>query len=272
MSRRIAIGNNKGGSGKTAVTINLAAALSELGKTVLVVDLDPQANATRRLAVDTKAGPSVSEALLASTPGVHGAAADAVRECGWNGGYSRMISVIPARFDLENRISEAATVGAIGRLRRALTGIDDEYDVTLFDCPPSLGHLTQNAMACAEACIAAIEPEFDSVDGGLRYKEFIEVNRLDLTNPDLYLLGAIMTRVRTGVGAHTFQLGGVDDMLGKGMVWKPYVPERAVIKDAADASLPLMELRTTKARDMSSLFRDLATGMLDQLGTRRVVA
>lgn len=263
MATRIVIGNNKGGSGKTATTINLAAALAEAGRHVLVVDLDPQANATRRLGYrPTKPGPSIAEALLASVSGVNGAAADAVYPVGWPGIYAESIDLIPSRFDLENRISEAATVGAVGRLRRALTGVDDAYDYTLIDCPPSLGHLTQLAMAAGTAAVATIEPEFDSVDGGLRYREFLTTSGPDLGNAGLYLLGVVVGRVRTGVGAHAFQMTGMQDSFGPGLVWEPTVPERAVIKDAADASLPLRVVGTLKARATAEIFSELAVMMM----------
>jgi chromosome partitioning protein len=263
VTHRIVIGNNKGGSGKTATAVNLAAALAEASKSVLVVDLDPQANATRRLGVAGGTGVSISEALFASTPGTSGAAADAVREVGWKDEiYRQWIDVIPARFDLENRISEAASVGAIGRLRRALQGVDQGYDFTLIDCPPSLGHLTQMAMAGAEACLATVEPEYDSVEGGLRYREFLTTNATDLTNPDLYLLGVIIGRVRTQVSAHAFQIAGMRDSFGPDLVWEPTVPERAVIKDAADASMPLASLGSSRARAVSEIFSELADTMI----------
>ncbi|WP_344044212.1 ParA family protein, partial [Saccharothrix xinjiangensis] len=106
MAIRVALGNNKGGSGKTAGTVNLAAALAERGLRVLVVDLDPQANASRRLGRrfdPTNPSTTVSEAIQNAGQGV---AADALVPCGWPDPYASRIDVIPARYDLENRISE----------------------------------------------------------------------------------------------------------------------------------------------------------------------
>ena len=157
---RIAVGNNKGGVGKTTVTVNLAAALAEAGRRVLVVDVDPQANAGRRLGVvhDPAAPrPTISEAIQANAAGC---AADVLVPCGWTGEEYRRIDVAPARFDLENRVSEAATLGAVLRLKTALDGVDDDHDVVLIDCPPSLGHLTQLALAAADAAVCVAEPEF----------------------------------------------------------------------------------------------------------------
>lgn len=259
MARRVVVGNHKGGSGKTAATVNLAAALAEAGKRVLVVDLDPQANASRRLGAAVDAANPVLTTAEVVKDGGDGVAAQAVRPCGWPAPYAERIDVIPSRYDLENRISEAGTVGAVLRLRRALAGVDDDHDVTLLDCPPSLGHLTQMAMAAAHAAVATVEPEYDSVEGALRYRDFIEAehNREALSNPGLRVVGYIVSRVRAGVGAHTFQLEGLADTFGLALVWMPHVPERAPIKDAADAALPLRALNTTPGRAMASVFADL---------------
>ncbi len=260
MARRVVIGNHKGGSGKTAATVNLAAALAEAGKRVLVVDLDPQANASRRLgaAVDV-ANPALTTAEIVKD-GSDGVAEQAIVPCGWPAPYTERIDVIPSRYDLENRISEAGTVGAVLRLRRALTGVDDDHDVTLLDCPPSLGHLTQLAMAAAHAAVASVEPEYDSVEGALRYRDFIDAerNREALNNQGLRVVGYIVSRVRVNVGAHTFQLDGLAETFGVELVWMPHVPERAPIKDAADAGLPLRALNTTPGRAMAGVFDDLA--------------
>lgn len=273
MAHRVVIGNNKGGSGKTAATVNLAAALAEIGKRVLVVDLDPQANASRRLAAafdPRQPTPTTAEVIR---DGGDGVAAQAVRPCGWKPGttadgrpvvYGELIDVIPARFDLENRISEAGTTGAVLRLRRALAGVDDEHDVTLLDCPPSLGHLTQLALAAGHEAVGTVEPEYDSVEGALRYRDFIaaERNREALGNMSLRLAGFIVSRVRAGVGAHTYQLDGLADTLGAGLVWEPQIPEWSVVKDAADAAVPLRSLGGGRAREMAGRFATLAGHVL----------
>jgi chromosome partitioning protein len=268
VSRRIAIGNHKGGSGKTSTTIGLAAALAEDGYDVLVVDLDPQANATRRLGLTTKhviTQLTIAEVIKASTPGVDGAAREAITTCGWGRPYHDHIDLIPSRFDLENRISEAATVGAVGRLRRALHNVDVAYDYTLIDLPPSLGHLTQLGLAAAQWAIASIEAEYDSVEGGARFREFIAASAADLGNPSLSLLGVIVGRLRTQLGAHAFQLAGLEDYF-PGQVWEPYIPERAVIKDAGDSGEPIRAVGGVRASDTASIYGDLARLVIKETG------
>ena len=245
MARRVAIGNNKGGTGKTAATVNFAAALAEQGQRVLVVDLDPQANASRRLgaAFDPAAPrPTVSEAVQVAVEGV---AADAVVPCGWDGVYADLIEVIPARFDLENRVSEAAVLGAVGRLRRALEGVDEGHDITLLDCPPSLGHLTQLGLAAADWALCTVEPEYDGVEGAVRFRDFVTTQAGELRNPGLRMAGFVVSRVRGNLSAHAYQVDGLAETFGAGLVWQPYIPERAVIKDASDTACPLRALGRT---------------------------
>lgn len=256
MPFRVVIGNNKGGSGKTATTVNLAAAFAEQGRRVLVVDLDPQANASRRLARPFSADQPIPTAAEVIKSAEQGVAADAIAACGWTG-YSDLIAVIPARFDLENRVSEAGTVGANARLRRALAGADDAYDVTLIDCPPSLGHLTQLGMAAADAALCTVEPEYDSVEGAVRFRDFIGHHADDIGRPDLHVVGYVVTRVRANLGAHSFQIDGLAELFGD-QVWTPHVPERAAIKDAADSATPLRALGTPPAKELADIHSELA--------------
>lgn len=262
MAQRVAVGNNKGGSGKTAFVVGAAAALAGMDLRVLIVDMDPQANASRRVGFQwDPAAPvaTVSEAIKADNAGVAG---DAVAASGWDGIGDR-VDVVPSRFDLENRISEAGTVGAAGRLRRALQGADDDYDVALIDCPPSLGHLTQMAFAAAHAAVCTVEPEYDSVEGAVRFRDFIAAHATDLANPDLRIAGYVVSRVRTQVGAHIYQAEGLADLLGAELVWEPHIPERAAVKDAADAAIPLRELGGSRAGELARCYEQLASRLAD---------
>ena len=265
MGTRVVIGNHKGGSGKTAFVVNAAAGLAAADKRVLVVDLDPQANASRRLGwrYDPAAPvPTVSEAIKADAVGV---AADAVYQCGWDGQAGERIDLLPARFDLENRVSEAGVVGAAARLRKALDGVDDDYDVTLLDCPPSLGHLTQMALAAGHVAVCTVEPEYDSVEGAVRYRDFIASRAGDLGNPGITLIGFVVSRVRANVGAHAFQLGGLPELFGADRLWSPHIPEQAQIKDAADAAVPLRGLGHPRAEEMADLYDQLAKRLIAEL-------
>ncbi|MCD9904471.1 ParA family protein [Streptomyces sp. MT29] len=249
--RIIAMGNNKGGVGKSAAVINLAASLAEQGRTVLVADLDPQANASRRLGRPYRPeSPTVTVSEVVRDGG-SGVAADGIVPCAWDGIYGLRIDVLPSRFDLENRISEAATTGAKRRLRRALEGVAERYDVTLIDCPPSLGHLTQLALSAADWGVALVEPEYDGVEGATRFRDFMSdpETLADIGNDRLRFLGAIPSKVDSRLAGHTHHLSTLPGIFGAGMVWDP-LPQRSVIKDAADEALPLSALgsRAAEAR------------------------
>jgi cellulose biosynthesis protein BcsQ len=264
--RRVAFVNHKGGAGKTATVVNLAAALAESGRRVLVCDLDPQANASRRLAVPrpdpADPPPAMPEVIDVSKPGVEGAAAGgAISPCGWKEPYGDLIDVIPSRFDLENRIGEAAQLGAVGRLRRALVGVDDDY-VTLIDCPPSLGHLTQLGLAAADLAVIIVEPEYDAVEGAQRARDFILGNATELGNPGLQIAGYLVGRIRSQLGAHAYQVEGLPEEFGTDLLWTPYIEERAVLKDAADAALPLSGIGGPAAAGLAQAYRELAARLL----------
>lgn len=253
-----AIGNNKGGPGKTTATVQLAAALAQRGRRVLVVDLDPQANASRRLgfrwsATDPVA--TVSEAIKSAEEGV---AAETIVSSAWEGPIGELVDLIPSRWDLEQRISEAGQVGAVRRLARALTGVPAHYDSVLIDLPPSLGHLTHLGLAAADHALCVVEAEYDSVEGATRYRDFINAYRDDLANPGLSLAGVIVSRLRANLGEHAFQLDGIREQFS-GVLWEPAVPERTVLKDAAAAAIPIQAMAGPAARGVAEVFDQLAS-------------
>jgi cellulose biosynthesis protein BcsQ len=265
MSHRTAIGNNKGGVGKTSVTVNLAAALARQNRRVLVVDMDPQGNATRRLATQlSDDSPTVSEAIAAA---VKGCAADAIAPCGWQTDYAHLISVIPAAPDLANRAGESHVLGAVRRLVKAMTGVDDDHDVTLFDCEPSLGHLTQNALAATDDVLAVLEPEYDSVESAVRLRDFIDAYREDLGNPDLRMLGYLLSRVRSNISAHRYQMEGLPATFGESLVWAPGIAERTAIKDADEAAVPV-ELVSAVGRAVAANVDTIARRYLSEVGAQ----
>lgn len=265
MPVRIALGNNKGGVGKTSATINLAAGLAEEGKTVLVVALDPQMNAERRMGLhvdeDSHSQPTISEAIKDGRPGV---AIDAIHDIAWPEPYRTLIKVIPARYDLENRVSEAAVPGAVRRLDVVLEGVDEDVDFTLFDLPPSLGHLTQLGISASHYTLIISEPEYDSVGSAVRMRDFIETNAATLYNPDHRVIGYVINRYRPQLGAHSFQLEGMPERFGAGMIWEPYIEERTAIKDAADSEVPLRTLGTAVASSQANNWRTLAQRLIKE--------
>jgi chromosome partitioning protein len=157
-TRTIAVANQKGGVGKTTSAVNIAACLAERGKRTLLLDLDPQANATSALGLEKLEGGSVYQALLGSV-----ALADSIRP----GGYENL-SVIPSEVDLAvAEVDVARTENYLHRLRNALAPIHsaNKFDFLLIDCPPSLGILTMNALAAADAVLIPIQCEYFALEG-----------------------------------------------------------------------------------------------------------
>jgi chromosome partitioning protein len=184
MSRVIAVLNQKGGVGKTTSTINIAAALAREGKTVLIVDLDPQANATSGLGIDKESiEKSVYEVMVSGIPG-----AEAIITTRIDGLY-----ILPAKTSLA--AAEQELVSVMSResvLTRALGTL--EFDYVLVDCPPSLGLLSINALTYAQSVLIPVQTEFYALEGLGLLMQTIQRVQAGL-NPDLKLLGVVMTMV-----------------------------------------------------------------------------
>jgi cellulose biosynthesis protein BcsQ len=260
MAHRVALCNNKGGVGKSTTTVRLAEGLAKAGHRVLVVDMDPQGNASRRLGwAYNPADPqlTISEAIQADRAG---AVAQVIQPIGWQAEYADRIALAPARLELENRMSEAGIVGAWRRLAKALEGADDHYAYTLVDCPPSLFHLTQMALAAVDSALIVTEPEYDSVEAAVRVRDFVRDRAVELANPDLSLLGVIVN-ARQNLASHADQLASVREIFGD-LVWDPVVPQRSLLVDADGDEVPLTEVRGEKAGEVRATYELLAQAMV----------
>jgi chromosome partitioning protein len=183
VSRVLAVANQKGGVGKTTTAVNLSAYLA-LGVRVLLIDLDPQANATSSLGIEpngTQA--STYEALIGAAP---------LREAIVSSGR-RQLDLVPASRALAGAQVELVDMAERERrLQRALSDVRPGYDLVLIDCPPSLGILTLNALVAADRLLAPVQCEYLALEGVAQLMETIELVRATL-NPRLELLGMLMT-------------------------------------------------------------------------------
>ena len=157
MGKIIAISNQKGGVGKTTTSVNLSACVAEAGKRTLLVDIDPQGNATSGLGVETaQEAKTIYEVLLGEAE-----AKDACVDTGFDG-----LMLIPASIELAG--AEVELVGLEGReglLKTALEPLRDSYDYIFIDCPPSLGLLTLNALTAADSVLVPIQCEYYALEG-----------------------------------------------------------------------------------------------------------
>mgnify|MGYP006284269871 CR=1 FL=1 len=184
MGKIIAIANQKGGVGKTTTAVNLAASLGVLEKSVLLVDVDPQANATSGLGIDVDEVTNSSYQLLE-----HTIPAKALIV----GTDSPNLDLIPAHIDLV--AIEIELVEQENReymLKQALKGLSDSYDYIILDCAPSLGLLTLNALTAADSVIIPIQCEYFALEGlGKLLNTIKSVQKIH--NPDLNIEGLLLT-------------------------------------------------------------------------------
>lgn len=184
MGKIIAIANQKGGVGKTTTTVNLAASLGVLEKSVLLIDADPQANATSGLGIEVDEVSRGSYQLLEHTTPAEETIVST---------NSPNVDLIPAHIDLV--AIEIELVDKDDResmLRRAIAGLRDRYDYILIDCAPSLGLLTLNALTAADSVIIPIQCEYFALEGlGKLLNTIKSVQRIH--NPDLDIEGMLLT-------------------------------------------------------------------------------
>lgn len=174
--RVVAVANQKGGVGKTTAVVNLSASIALLGHRVLVVDLDPQGNASTGLGIDIRAlQQSVYDVLLQETPIEDVVQASAVKG----------LFVVPANLDLAGaEIELVPMMGRETRLRKAVERVAAEYDYVFIDCPPSLGLLTVNALTAAGEVLVPVQCEYYALEGLAQLLRNIELVNKNL-NPQL---------------------------------------------------------------------------------------
>ena len=188
MTHIIAVTNQKGGVGKTTTAISLSACLADCGKRTLLVDLDPQGNATSGLGIDkTSLTKNLYDCLIEHTP-----MTEVVQNT-----MIKKLAVIPATMDLAGAAVELVTVPQReyvlkNVLSAYLQSLKKPYDYVLMDCPPSLGLLTVNALAAADSVLIPVQCEFYALEGLAQLMQTVEMVRSSL-NDKLYLLGLLMT-------------------------------------------------------------------------------
>lgn len=257
-ARRTVVLNNRGGVGKSDITVRLAAALAKRKRRVGVLDFDPQGNASRRCGWRyNEEAPqlTVSEAVRADKVG---AMAGVWTSVAWDVEYAQRMVLAPAWLELENRMAEAGVQGNHLRLAKALQGADDHLDDVLIDCPPSLFHLTQMALAAGHQALIVTEAEIDSILGAKRVRDFVDQKRHLLHNDELTLAGVVVNNLDpSGKALEREQLASIRRIFGD-LVWEPVIHRRAALATADNQALPLELTKASGAGPARAAFELLA--------------
>ncbi len=244
----VAVLSLKGGVGKTTVVLGLASAAMRRGVRTLVVDLDPQCNATAALDPDD------------TTHGLSGVLADprperlreAVAPSAWGDG----VDVLVGSEDSEVHNGQVDGPDPLNRLTEALSALDTlvtdgdlPYQLVLLDCPPSLGRLTRSALVAADRALLVTEPTIFAVSGVQRAFEAVQAERTE-HNPRLQPLGVVVNRIRSRSHEHQFRIDELREIFGP-LVMPVALPDRLAVQQAQGACVPIHQWGTPGAREVA---------------------
>jgi chromosome partitioning protein len=248
MTRIIAIANQKGGVGKTTTVINLGASLAVNDREVLLIDLDPQANATGGFGMSGSEGPGIAELLLGRA-----VIADVVRRTELDGLYLIPGSQELAGLEIELASSEYREFLLAEAIEKGL----EKFDYVLIDCPPSLGLLTLNALVASTEVLVAMQSEFYALEGLTHLLRTVR-NVRSLWNPGLKINGVLLTMYDGRLRLNREVADEVEGHLG-GALYETRIPRNVKLSEAPSYGKPviLYDARSTGALSYLELAREV---------------
>ncbi|AIK36033.1 ParA family protein [Bacillus pseudomycoides] len=231
MGKIIAIANQKGGVGKTTTSVNLGAGLAQVGKKVLLIDIDAQGNATTGVGIEKSELDQCIYNVLVEDADVQGVIQKTATE---------NLDVLPATIQLAGaEIELVPTISREVRLQRALQPIRNEYDYIIIDCPPSLGLLTINALTAADSVIIPVQCEYYALEGLSQLLNTVRLVQKHL-NKNLAIQGVLLTMLdaRTNLGIQV-----IDEVKKyfRDKVYRSIIPRNVRLSEAPSHGKPIMQ-------------------------------
>lgn len=260
----LSVSSLKGGVGKTTIALGLASAALNKGMRVLVIDVDPQCDATTGLSATSEFGTSVAEVIQNPKSQI---VRRAIVGSHWSHSKDSKMDVMVGSPRILMLDSPKPTIEEVWRLEQALSQVEGEYDLVIIDTPPSINALTRTAWVASDRVVLVSEPSFYSVVAADRARRAIVEIKENISSR-LDLLGVVVNRYRPQSQEHEFRLSELQELFGDQLLL-PYFEERAALQQATGAARPIHSWPSDAASELAKGFDWILANALANLEAGR---